>query len=95
MGIMKPSDALRKYRSEIRDIVARHGALAPRVFGSAVYGTDTEESDLDLLVDPSPRTTRTTAFQSDRISQAWPQILTLTPLAGSIQLSGDEHFQVD
>jgi predicted nucleotidyltransferase len=54
---MKPSDALRKCRSEIRDIVARHGALAPRVFGSVVVGTDTEESDLDLLVDPSPRTT--------------------------------------
>jgi uncharacterized protein len=54
---MKPSDALQKYRSEIRDIVARHGALAPRVFDSAAHGTDTEESDLDLLVDPSLRTT--------------------------------------
>ena len=54
---MKPSDALRKYTSEIRDIVARHGALEPRVFGSAVHGTDTEDSEFDLLVDPSPRTT--------------------------------------
>jgi uncharacterized protein len=64
---MKPSDALRTYRSEIRDIVARHGALAPRVFGSAVNGTDTEESDLDFLVDPSPRTTLMTlaAIQLD------------------------------
>ncbi|MHB8474522.1 MAG: nucleotidyltransferase family protein [Gammaproteobacteria bacterium] len=64
---MRPSDALRKYRSEIRDIVARHGALAPRVFGSAAYGTDTEESDLDLLVDPTPRTTLMTlaAIQLD------------------------------
>lgn len=31
-------DALRKHRSEIRNIVARHGALAPRVFGSAIHG---------------------------------------------------------
>ena len=38
-----------------------------RVFGSAVYGIDTEESDLDLLVDPSPRTTLMTlaAIQLD------------------------------
>jgi predicted nucleotidyltransferase len=44
------------YRSEIRDIVARHGGFAPRIFRSAVHCTDTEESDLDLVVDPSPRT---------------------------------------
>src|SRR5580692_7784115 len=64
---MKPSGALRKYRSEIRDIVARHGAFAPRVFDSAVHGTDIEESDLDLLVDPSPCTTLMTlaAIQLD------------------------------
>lgn len=41
----------------MRDIVARNGALRPRVFGSAIHGHDTEESDLDLLVDPTPRTT--------------------------------------
>lgn len=51
---MKPSDALGKYRAEIMDIVARYGAPAPRVFGSAVHGTDTENSDWDLLVDHSP-----------------------------------------
>lgn len=37
--------------------MARHGALRPRVFGSAITGKDTEESDLDLLIDPTPRTT--------------------------------------
>ncbi len=41
----------------MRDIVARHGALRPRVFGSVIHGNDTEESDLDLLVDPTPHTT--------------------------------------
>jgi uncharacterized protein len=54
---MKPSEALRIYRIELREIVARHGALRPRVFGSAIHGSDTEDSDLDLLVDPSPHTT--------------------------------------
>lgn len=54
---MKPSEALRVHRAELRDIVARHGALRPRIFGSAIHGDDTDDSDLDLLVDPSPRTT--------------------------------------
>jgi predicted nucleotidyltransferase len=78
---MKPSDALRKYRSEIRDIVARHGALVPRVFGSAVHGTDTEESDLDLLVDPSPRTTLMTlaAIQLDAEHLLGVHVDVLTP----------------
>jgi hypothetical protein len=29
----------------------------PRVFGSVVHGNDTEGSDLDILVDPTPDTT--------------------------------------
>jgi hypothetical protein len=28
----------------------------PRVFGSVLHGDDQEDSDLDILVDPSPRT---------------------------------------
>ena len=54
---MKPSDALRAHRAKLREIVSRHGALRPRIFGSAIHGNDTDDSDLDLLVDPSPRTT--------------------------------------
>jgi predicted nucleotidyltransferase len=54
---MKPSEALRIHRAQLREIVARHGALRPRVFGSAVHGNDTDESDLDLLVDPTAQTT--------------------------------------
>ena len=54
---MKPSEALQTHRTELREIVTRHGALCPRVFGSAISGNDTDESDLDLLVDPAPQTT--------------------------------------
>ena len=54
---MRPSEALEAHRVALRNIVARHGALHPRVFGSAIHGEDTEDSDLDLLVDPTPRTT--------------------------------------
>ena len=34
-----------------------HHALNVRVFGSVLQGTDTEQSDLDLLVDPTPEMT--------------------------------------
>jgi predicted nucleotidyltransferase len=49
---MKPSTALQLHRDAIRRIVLRNGAANPRVFGSAARGEDTEDSDLDLLVDP-------------------------------------------
>lgn len=54
---MKPSEALAAHRDELRRIAARHGVLRPRVFGSVVHGDDTDESDLDLLVDATSTTT--------------------------------------
>jgi predicted nucleotidyltransferase len=54
---MKPSDALAIHRTALRQLVARHGLLNPRVFGSTPAKTDTEESDLDLLVDSVPGST--------------------------------------
>lgn len=54
---MKPSDALRSHRATIRRVVEAHHALNARVFGSVVRGLDTEDSDLDLLIDPTPETT--------------------------------------
>jgi len=49
---MKPSVALELYREEIRRIVAANRGLNPRVFGSVLHDDDTEDSDLDLLIDP-------------------------------------------
>lgn len=54
---MKPSLALAAHRREIREIVQAHHACNARVFGSVAQGTDSAESDLDLLVDPTPETT--------------------------------------
>lgn len=54
---MRPSEALGAHRAEVRQIVADHHAINARVFGSAVTGKDREDSDLDLLVDPTPETT--------------------------------------
>lgn len=53
---MRPSEALRFHREEIRRVVEENRTLNPRVFGSVLRGGDTEESDLDLLVDPTPET---------------------------------------
>ena len=54
---MKPSFALQSHRDAIRRIVASHRACNARVFGSVAHGQDTEESDLDILIDPTPQTT--------------------------------------
>jgi predicted nucleotidyltransferase len=54
---MKPSTALQAHRDAIRRIVEANRTRNPRVFGSAANGSDTDESDLDILVDPTPETT--------------------------------------
>lgn len=51
---MKPSVALQANREKIRKIVESHHASNARVFGSVLHGKDTDESDLDLLIDPDP-----------------------------------------
>jgi uncharacterized protein len=47
----KPSVLFAANRERVRRIVLAHRARNPRVFGSVARGEDTENSDLDLLVD--------------------------------------------
>jgi predicted nucleotidyltransferase len=54
---MKPSERLNAHREAIRAILASHRASNPRVFGSVARGEDTEESDIDILVDHGGRMT--------------------------------------
>lgn len=54
---MKISATLEKHRATVNDLVARHNALNPRVFGSVARGDDTDQSDLDLLADATRSTT--------------------------------------
>lgn len=54
---MRPSIALQIHREAIREIALRHRVRNVRVFGSVLHGDDTEDSDLDLLVEPLPETT--------------------------------------
>lgn len=54
---MKPSEALHSHRAAIRSVVEAHRARNARVFGSVARGQDTDASDLDILIDPTPETT--------------------------------------
>lgn len=80
---MKPSDALNAYRDELRQLALRHGVLQPRIFGSALTRTDTEDSDLDLLVDPGAETSLFTlaALQNEAEALMGVTVSVLTPLS--------------
>lgn len=54
---MKPSEALQSHRAAVRGIVEAHRARNARVLGSVANGSDTDTSDLDILIDPTPETT--------------------------------------
>jgi predicted nucleotidyltransferase len=69
---MKPSLAFEAYREEIRRIVETNRGLNPRVFGSVLHGEDTEESDLDILIDAAPRFT---LFDMARIALEIEQLI--------------------
>jgi uncharacterized protein len=67
---MRPSDALKAHRTELRQLIIGFGVLRPRVFGSVVAGTDAEDSDLDILVDPAPTTTLLTLARLQNEAEA-------------------------
>lgn len=69
---MKPSLLLHSHRTAVRRIVSDYRVSNPRVFGSVLHGTDTEHSDLDLLVDP---TAETTLFDLGAISRDLSRLL--------------------
>jgi predicted nucleotidyltransferase len=51
LGNMKLQELLKEKREDILAVAARHGAFNIRVFGSVARGEETENSDIDLLVD--------------------------------------------
>ena len=48
---MQLKTILKNQRNEILQIAQRYGAHNVRVFGSAAHGNDTQDSDIDFLVD--------------------------------------------
>ena len=78
---MRPSEVLAQHRDSIRQLVLEAGMANPRVFGSVLRGEDTEGSDLDILVDPAPRTSLLdlAGLQIDIEAQTGAKIDLLTP----------------
>lgn len=54
---MIPSQLLKTKHAEIMAISRQFAIENLRVFGSVAKGIDTEKSDLDILVDTTPKTT--------------------------------------
>jgi Predicted nucleotidyltransferases len=55
---MLPSELLHIHREQILKILARYPMISNlRIVGSVARGEDTEESDIDFLVDSAPGTT--------------------------------------
>ncbi len=78
---MRPSEALGVHRDALRALIDRHNLKHPRVFGSVLTGTDTDHSDLDLLVDPDATTTLLTiaGLQIDAETLLGVPVSVLTP----------------
>lgn len=54
---MTPSQLIRFKQAEILAVSRRFAVKNLRVFGSVAKGLDTENSDLDILVEPTAKTT--------------------------------------
>ncbi len=54
---MRPSLLLETHRTAVREIASRHRVRDVRVFGSVAHGDDADDSDLDVLVEPTGETT--------------------------------------
>jgi uncharacterized protein len=48
---MKLKDKILERREEILKITAKHGAYNVRIFGSVARGEETNDSDIDFLID--------------------------------------------
>lgn len=51
---LRPSVILFQSRQSVVELAAKRHVANVRVFGSSVHGTDTPDSDVDLLVTPEP-----------------------------------------
>ncbi|MGK2945097.1 MAG: nucleotidyltransferase family protein [Desulfuromonadales bacterium] len=80
---MKPSIALQSHREKVKNIALSHRVKNVRVFGSVLHGNDTDDSDLDLLVDPTPDTTLMDigAIRFELRNLLGVQVDVLTPMA--------------
>lgn len=78
---------LRRLRSELIALLADHGMASVRVFGSTALGTDTDESDVDLLV--------TSTQPLGLLAQARAEVAASELLGLSVDLVTDDAIRED
>ena len=54
---MRPSESIKKHSQEALEIILKHHALNPRIFGSVARHEDDAYSDIDILIQPTDKTT--------------------------------------
>lgn len=69
---MKPSLSVQQHREAMLRVILGHRVCNPRIFGSVAHGLDRDDSDLDLLVEP---TAQTTLFDLARIQGELQRLL--------------------
>jgi predicted nucleotidyltransferase len=77
------------HREAIRQVVAQHHHLNPRLIGAVLYGEELSENDLDLLVEAQPNATLqdlgAIQFELEKLLGVPVEVLTSTDLPGKIR----------
>jgi uncharacterized protein len=69
---MRPSTSIAEHGDQVREILERAGLRNARLFGSTARGEDTDQSDVDLLVEAP---LGTTLYDLARVELALEDIL--------------------
>lgn len=80
-GTHETVGSLNRAPGRVRLLVSCYNVAHPRVYGSVLTGQGDEESDLDLLVDPTPSTTlfTLTGLEHDAQELLGVHVSVLTP----------------
>jgi uncharacterized protein len=82
---MKPSSVLQHHRQDIYKLVEQNHTQNPKIFGSVLHGTDTDSSDVDILVE---RTETTSLMDMARLQN---DLETLLGVEVDVLTPGDLH----
>jgi uncharacterized protein len=82
---MKPSSVLHHHRQDIYKLVEQNHVRNPKIFGSVLHGTDTDSSDVDILVE---RTETTSLMDMAKLQN---DLETLLGVEVDVVTAGDLH----
>jgi len=91
----RPSIAATVHRDRIKEICAAHGTTDPRLFGSVAQGTDTAQSDLDIMVVAAAGTTMFDLISLEEELEALCGVPVDVVTDGAIRTGGPAWSEVD